>query len=140
MGTKAKRNWFSNFLPFDKPLPYGGLRFRTPEHFYQAMKTKDGGIRFEISGLATPMEAKRRGRKVVLRDDWEDVKVDIMRYVLLHRFREGTEMRQRLMATEGEIVEWNHWHDKIWGKCICDECQGNGNNLLGKLLMEIRDE
>jgi predicted NAD-dependent protein-ADP-ribosyltransferase YbiA (DUF1768 family) len=48
--------------------------------------------------------------------------------------------RRKLLETRGEIVEWNTWHDRTWGKCTCPICKGEGENLLGEILMKLRDE
>lgn len=138
--SKFIRNWFSNFLPFDRPLIYDGETYRTPEHFYQAMKTTSKNRRAEIAATPKPGSAKRLGREVAIRKDWEDVKYGVMMYAQLWRFREGSPARDVLMNVEGDIVEWNNWHDRIWGKCVCEECGGEGGNLLGRILMRIRDE
>ena len=131
-------NWFSNFKPYDIPLIRDGIAYVTPEHFFQAMKTLDPRVRRAIAAAPTPREAKRLGRKADLRPDWEEAKVAVMFAAQAHRYRPGTEMLERLVATEGEIVEWNTWHDQTWGKCTCSRCRGEGENLLGFILMEIR--
>jgi len=138
----ANRNWFSNFLPFEESMKYQGLIFTTPEHFYQAMKTKDFDQRHHISLARTAAIAKQRGRSVTLRPDWEEIKQDVMMYALRYKFDYGTSWSRKLMTTEkDDIVEWNYWHDNIWGDCTCRKCQNiPGQNLLGKLLMQLRAE
>jgi len=139
--NKSGRNWFSNFLPFEESLKYQGLFFVTPEHFYQAMKSKDFNDRHHVSLARTPGQAKRRGRSIKLRSDWEQIKQDVMEYALRYKFQAST-WRKKLLATgNDEIIEWNYWHDNIWGNCTCNKCQNiKGQNLLGKLLMKIRAE
>ncbi len=136
------KNWFSNFIPFETPLVYQGVSYPTSEHFYQAMKAPKNNIsaRKSVAEASTPGRAKRAGRKVDLRPDWENIKEDVMEYALRHKFQEGTKWRAQLMATKGEIVEWNNWHDRIWGKCTCARCGSQGQNLLGKLLMKLKKE
>jgi ribA/ribD-fused uncharacterized protein len=132
-------NWFSNFEPFETPMDYDGIVSKTPEAFYQSMKTKDRYLR-SVVGEMSAAKSKRAGRKLIIRDDWENIKVGVMMMALRHKFAEGTEWRKRLDETEGEIVEWNNWHDNIWGDCVCINCLlTEGKNLLGKLLMGIRD-
>jgi len=87
-----------------------------------------------------PFEAKRVGRRCKLSADWDEIKIKVMEYTLRIKFEKGTSWYKKLMATDGEIVEWNNWHDTFWGKCICRRCKGEGENNLGKLLMKIRDE
>lgn len=140
MPKKLIRNWFSNFLPFDKPFIYDGISYATPEHFYQAMKTKDRDKRAEIASASSARLAKKLGRQVEIREDWESIKYDVMLYVQRYRYRKGTRDYLGLMFANGEIVEWNNWCDKTWGRCVCKKCGGQGENMLGKILMRIRCE
>lgn len=123
--------FLSNFFP--SPFTVGGKLFPTVEHFYQAMKTTDEKQRHWIISSPTPRIAKRRGRKVTLRPDWESIKIDVMRFALRKKF-ELPHMMDRLRMVDCTIVEDNTWGDKFWG--VCD---GEGENWLGKLLMELRD-
>lgn len=51
------------------------------------------------------------------------------------------ELKSKLLATgDEELVEGNTWHDRTWGRCVCSKCGGQGQNLLGQLLMELREE
>jgi len=128
---------FSNFQPF--PIVYKGIRFPSVEHFYQALKSQDPEDWQRIAALPRPGQAKKAGRGLPLRPDWEEKKVRIMRVALLRKFAPGTKYHLSLMVYQGEIVEWNYWHDLYWGKCLCRRHQGQGQNQLGKLLMEIRE-
>ena len=85
--------------------------------------------------FASPVIAKRIGRKVNLRADWEDVKCDIMKELLKKKF-ENAELAEKLLATgDMELVEGNNHGDRFWGMV-----NGVGKNMLGKLLMEVRDD
>lgn len=109
---------------------------RTVEHAFQASKTLDPGRRQWVATAATPGVAKRRGRAVDLRSDWEDVKVDIMLDLLRQKFAFGTELAAKLLDTEdAELIEENHWGDREWGVV-----RGHGHNKLGKCLMTVRSE
>ena len=80
------------------------------------------------------------GRHATLRPDWEEVKVDVMREGLRKKFA-IPELRAMLLATgDEELIAGNTWHDRTWGRCVCDKCGGQGQNLLGQLLMELRTE
>jgi ribA/ribD-fused uncharacterized protein len=76
---------------------------------------------------------KRLGRKMVLRDDWEEVKVDIMRDLLIQKFSQQPFRRLLLATGDSYLEETNTWNDTFWGVC-----NGKGKNQLGILLMEIR--
>lgn len=132
---------FSNFDPMHAPILYEGLKYETTEHFFQAMKSKDISHRVCVSRTNSPGSAKAMGRRVRLRPDWSQIREDVMMFGLLHKFAEGTDWRRRLDATgDAIIVEWNTWHDNIWGQCVCERCRDRkGWNLLGKALMKIRD-
>ena len=135
------RNWFSNFLPFDAPMQYQGIIFRTPEHFFMAMKTLDIDLRKKIAAFPSPGAAKRFARATQLRPDWEEIKFDVMEYALRFKFAPGTSWCKKLSSTDTEIVEWNTWHDNIWGDCTCDKCKHiAGQNNLGRILMKLRAE
>lgn len=141
MSPKYIKNWFSNFLPFDEPMKYKGMYFSTPEAFYQSMKTQNKKLRKEIS-LMSAAESKKAGRALKVRDNWEEMKLAVMYHALKYKFRLDTTWGVKLLETGDEgIVEWNNWHDNIWGDCICLKCEDIvGTNHLGKLLMRIRTE
>ena len=133
-----KRNWFSNFIPFEKPMSYQGLSFRTPEHFFQAMKTLNYKDRARCASLGTPALAKRFGRTVTLRTDWNEIKLSVMEYALSYKFSGGLWL-ERLRREDGPFVEWNAWHDNFWGYCTCRRCKGKPHlNHLGKLMDKLQ--
>lgn len=132
----GKFAFLSNF--FSAPIQDSdGLVWPTSEHAFQAMKTLDPEERKLIRKSSTPGKAKRLGRLVTLRPDWEDVKLGFMHRILNQKFAQHPELRQKLVDTHPhELIEGNHWHDTTWG---VDSATGVGENLLGKLLMSIRE-
>ncbi|MCD7809542.1 MAG: NADAR family protein [Erysipelotrichaceae bacterium] len=125
-------DFLSNFYRVD--IEYEGIIYPTVEHAFQALKTLDNDERLKISLLDTPTEAKRAGRKVTLRSDWEDVKLDIMKELIMIKFHDPI-LKEKLLNTKDAIlIEGNTWNDYYWG-----ECKGKGQNHLGKILMEVRD-
>lgn len=109
------------------------VNYPTTEHAYQAAKTLDLSHRRDVLHL-TAGQAKRFGRKVVLRPDWEEVKVDIMLHLLRQKFHRRGALAQYLDQTgDAMLIEGNHWGDVFWGMC-----KGVGENHLGRLLMKIR--
>lgn len=132
----GKYHFLSNFYKLSVPLMYEGLDYPTLEHAYQAAKCLDEDGRRYIRLAPDPAGAKKRGRKCRLREDWEQVKVAIMRELLRQKFTTDLDLLQRLLATgEAELIEGNWWGDRFWGVC-----QGKGQNILGQLLMELRKE
>lgn len=124
--------FLSNFFPCE--ITWEGITFQTTEAAFQAAKTTDLEKRKEIAELSTPGKAKRAGRKLEIRSDWESIKVSIMEEVLRIKFSQP-KMRELLKSTSSkELVEGNTWGDTFWGVCE------TGQNMLGKLLMKIRNE
>lgn len=125
--------FLSNFSP--APIQYEEIGYPSVEHAYQAAKTLDPLQRRAIAARPYARQAKRAGRGVTLRPDWDTVKLDVMRTLLAEKFKVGTELAARLRATgDTELVEGNWWGDRFWGVC-----HGEGENWLGRLLMERRD-
>ncbi|MCE5185006.1 MAG: NADAR family protein [Planctomycetaceae bacterium] len=132
---------FSNFRPLDKPIVYEGLSYPTVEHFYQAMKSPNPTYRSMIAACPFPGHAKMMGRHAKLIPNWNQVKKRVMWYALRYKFAPGTTHREKLDRATGPIVERNMWHDNEWGDCQCHKCRNKpGKNLLGQMLMYIRDK
>lgn len=131
--------FLSNFASSE--VVFEGVVFPTIEHAFQAAKTLDIGKRREIATLATPGLAKREGRRVRLRSDWEQVKDQVMLDLLRQKFH-TTPLKELLDKTNSEIlIEGNFWHDNYWGDCRCANCRAiPGKNTLGRLLMTVREE
>ncbi len=109
--------------------------YPSTENAYQAAKTRDMELRIPFL-TCSPGKAKRLGRKLELRSDWEDVKIDVMYMVCKDKFQTHLSLRQKLKDTRGRyLIEGNNWGDTFWG--VCD---GEGRNELGKVLMKIRKE
>lgn len=105
------------------------------EHAYQALKFPDWQDRlpFQNSNL-TPGKAKRMGKGILLRKDWELIKFDIMHTLILKKFKDKELARKLIETYPQEIVEGNTWGDTYWGIC-----NGKGDNNLGKILMGVRE-
>lgn len=131
---KGKYSFLSNFYP--APVVYEGHQYPSVEHAYQAAKTPNISERFAIRDCPTPAMAKRRGRTVRKRADWEKVKVSVMLELLRFKFIAHANFAEKLLATgDDELVEGNWWGDTFWGVC-----NGEGQNQLGLLLMQVRSE
>jgi ribA/ribD-fused uncharacterized protein len=115
--------------------------YDTVEHAFQAYKTNDLLAREHIRQAATPGEAKQLGQICPLRPDWDTAKIDVMRTMLRKKFRRQKNGAKLLATGSANLVEGNTWHDNYWGDCRCARCKDKpGENHLGKLLMEIRNE
>ena len=83
------------------------------------------------------LEAKQLGRRVALRPDWDDVRLEVMRAIIAEKFRSGGPLADRLLATGSAVViEGNTWDDRFWG---VDAHTGHGHNHLGHILMDQRE-
>lgn len=128
-------NFFlSNFYPCK--VKYNDEIYNSVEAAYQAAKTTDKDMQKLIQHARTPGMAKRIGRQVVMRPHWENIKVSTMSQLLADKFSKGDRLTYLLIETgDSELVEGNTWGDTFWGVS-----SGDGKNMLGKLLMAIREE
>ena len=134
-GSKA---FLSNF--HSASVYYDGVLYPTVEHAFQAAKTLDLGERKQVLFCETPSKAKRLGRKVSLRSDWNETRVNIMKELVFQKFSLYPKLAKALIAVKGEIVEENTWHDNFWGACVCEKCKDKEKyNNLGKILMAVRN-
>jgi ribA/ribD-fused uncharacterized protein len=126
-------SFLSNFHPCE--VTYDGKTYPTAEHAYQAAKTLNPRSRLKVWACCTPGRAKAQGHKFRLRPKWESIKVDIMREILWTKFSDP-HMGALLLATgDALLLEENDWGDRFWGAV-----DGDGQNVLGNLLMEIRED
>jgi len=116
-------------------IMYEGHAYMSVEHAYQAQKTTDPVLQKQIRDSPTPATAKKLARSVPLRPDWEEVKVPIMLQLLREKFAQEPERTILMTTYDEELVEGNWWNDTFWGVC-----NGVGENMLGKLLMKVRQE
>lgn len=114
---------------------YEDISYCTSEHAFQAAKSTDRADRMSVRNSGGAAQAKRRGREIKMRTDWDEVKVGIMEDILRIKFTRPELNEMLLLTDDYELVEGNHWNDTFWGVC-----KGVGENHLGKLLMKIRDD
>lgn len=137
IGFHGEYQFLSNFYPCK--ITFYEMTFPSVEAAFQAAKCVVPLERRRFLDL-TPAEAKRLGRRVRLREDWEKRKLTIMHNLLVHKFEENPDLRRQLLRTgAAPLVEANTWHDNFWGDCTCPKCKEiPGQNRLGRLLMQIR--
>lgn len=126
---------FSNFAVF--PIRLKDQEWPTAEHYFQAQKFADTPHEEAVRLASSPMAAAKMGRdrSRPLRTDWESVKDQIMREAVLAKFEQHPKLRGLLLSTgNAEIVEHTK-NDSYWG----DGGDGSGQNMLGRILMEVRD-
>lgn len=123
--------FLSNF--WEAPVTFNGITYQNAEACYQCQKAPG----FENLFVdATPQEAKKLGRKIPVRPDWESVKRDIMLAIVRAKFTQNADLANKLRETGNALlIEGNWWGDTYWGVC-----RGKGQNELGKILMQVRAE
>ena len=123
--------YLSNF--YVRPITYKGLRFTNTEAAFHSQKCVYRANEFVD---LDPSQAKRLGRHVHLREDWEEIKDQIMYEVCVAKFTQHEDLKQKLLSTGNcYLEEGNIWNDCYWGVC-----KGVGQNKLGYILMRIREE
>lgn len=129
-GFFGQYRFLSNF--YEAPVDYDGIRFLNNEAAFQAQKCPERAAEFR---LLNPSEAKRLGRHVKLRPDWENVKVQIMGEIVYAKFTQNEHLKTRLLDTwPARLFEENNWGDTCWGTV-----DGEGENHLGLILEDVRD-
>lgn len=132
---RGEYEFLSNFYP--AKLVFDGIAFLNSEAAYQAQKCAFAGDRAQFSRLSAD-EAKRLGRKVSLRQDWDRVKPDLMARVVRAKFSQHPRLAKKLLETgDRTLIEGNRWHDVYWGM---DLKTREGENHLGRILMALRRE
>ena len=128
---RGENRFLSNF--YETSVEWEGLIYPSSEAAFQAAKTLDQEDRKRFQTMA-PTIAKREGYKVKLRENWKDIKIDVMYQIVLAKFSQNEFLKQKLIATGREwLEEGNTWGDRTWGTV-----DGIGNNYLGKVLMAVR--
>lgn len=134
--TKDEYGEFSNFSKH--PFEADGVMWPTSEHYFQAQKFDDKDYQEKIRTTPSAMIAARlgRSRKVPIRSDWEETKDEVMFRAVLAKFQTHAELKELLLSTGQEEIVEKTSKDYYWG-CGTD---GTGKNMLGKILMRVRDE
>lgn len=135
MTFRGKYSFLSNMHAAS--FTWDGRTYMNSEAAFQSAKSLDPAVRDAFSAM-NGVAAKRAGRKVELRGDWDAVKLDVMEEILRAKFSQNPELLQKLIDT-GDMVlmEGNYWHDTYWG---VDIRSGAGENHLGEILMKLRAE
>jgi ribA/ribD-fused uncharacterized protein len=154
----SHKDWGSNFFPepfelectvalfmpwaTDRSLDTRTIMVKSGEHAFQAAKASSRDAFIHILAAESCAQAKSRGRKTLLRPDWEDVKYDVMVEVVRSKFS-PEHMRRKLMRTGKRPIYENSPTDDIWGvkrALPLGRYLFDGQNLLGKALMQVREE
>lgn len=137
MIKEFKNQYFflSNF--YEYPIYYNKLVFCNAEAAFQAQKAMNEKDQYKFINL-NASQARKLGKTVQLRKDWEEIKDNVMYEIVKRKFTINKELQQKLLETkEEELIEGNWWHDTYWG---VDSKTGIGQNKLGKILTKVREE
>ena len=127
--------WLSNFTPCTIILD--GITYRSVEHAYMSAKSNDIEWKHFCRDTYKPGDVKKASKKIKLRDDWDNIKVDVMHRCIDQKFDQEP-YRSKLINTEDQYIQEGNYHnDKFWGVCLKTD---EGNNMLGKLIMWKRDK
>ena len=128
--------FLSNF--YECRMAYHSRTFSSSEAAFQSEKTFDEEKKNQFCQLS-PSWAKHFGNQLVIRPDWETVKVQIMREVVTAKFQQNLPLLALLLSTKpNTLIEGNTWHDQFWGATL-NKGKWVGANWLGRILMELRD-
>jgi ribA/ribD-fused uncharacterized protein len=131
---------FSNL--FRRPIVFEGTEYPSAEHAYQAGKASKEAVRKWILSAPSPSLVAMAAHGLYTWDivpNWSKIKFDRMRAVLRAKFDQHDDLRQLLLSTGSSRLVENATVDNLvnrtWG-----EVNGKGKNMLGVLLMELRDQ
>ena len=131
---------FSNLYP--RPIVFEDREFPTAEHAYQAGKARREDVRKWILSAPTPALVAMAAHGLYTWDivsDWSEIKFRRMRAVLRAKFSQHDDFRRILLSTgDARLVETARNANRVsrtWG-----EVNGKGRNMLGVLLMDVREE
>jgi ribA/ribD-fused uncharacterized protein len=128
----GKYRWLSNFANVN--VLFDGVTYPSVENAYQAAKTTNL-IQRKFFETCSAVAAKRAGKLLDIRPDWESIKVKIMQLLNQQKYNQEPYREALLQTGDQTIKEGNYWGDTFWGVC-----NGVGKNTLGRLIMDIRDD
>jgi ribA/ribD-fused uncharacterized protein len=136
-GFKGDFYFLSNMYPIE-PFTYQDITYNSSENLYQSMKTMYINKRLLIAEMS-PKKSKtycsKRHNHIVIRNDWETVKFEVMEIALKIKFSQPEMKKLLLLTRDIYLEETNAWNDIVWGVCIKTDM---GSNRLGYLIMKIR--
>ena len=129
--------FLSNFYYSD--FTVDGKHYRSAEHYFQSKKFAHDENQSELVRLAkTPYEALKMGRNRAIKidPDWDKNRISVMKTAVFHKFLYSPQLRNHLLATYPRNIFEVNPNDYFWSLGL----KGNGRNMLGQILMEVRDE
>jgi ribA/ribD-fused uncharacterized protein len=130
--TDDEYGWMSNFAKYS--IKEGIIYYPTTEHYYQSKKTNNPDLELWIVSAPTPYAAMMAGRSLrpkEMKPNWDQIKFGVMLHAIMLKFTQHKDIREKLLATYDPIHE-DSQDDMVWGI--------KGADMLGKLLMQVRDK
>jgi ribA/ribD-fused uncharacterized protein len=126
--------WLSNFVAAE--VVFEGRTYSTVEHAYCAAKSlKEEWREYCADWTITPGKIKREAKEILIRKDWDEIKKFVMKDLLFQKYNQEPFMSLLMNTGDVDIEEGNTWGDTFWGINLNT---GEGQNNLGKMIMEIR--
>lgn len=112
--------------------------YKTVEHYYQSQKFNNHLIKSIIRKSPTPGFSKFIAKilKIIRNPAWDSIKQETMYKGIKSKFIQHNDLLKLLLATDGKEIIENSLNDHYWGIGK----SGSGQNIMGKLLMKLRDE
>ena len=136
-GFFGEYRWLSNFHICT--VRFEGVEYPSSENAYMAAKTTDLELRKQFETI-TPPEARKLGKKIELREGWNEMRIEVMSSIIFDKFLRNKDLREALLKTGDKYLEEScHWHDYWWAVHYNEDGVGKGENNLGKILMRNRN-
>ena len=140
--TREKYGGLSN-MAAGFPIEVNGVRLATSEALYQACRFPDRpDVQRIVVEQRSPMSAKMKGRRYIkhTRSDWQKIRVNVMRWCLRVKLAQNWDtFGSLLLSTDSCPIVEHSRKDDFWGAKLGDGVL-KGMNILGRLLVELRDE
>lgn len=149
---KVTEEWgiFCNFAP--TPIQVNGVMFKNCEQLYQVLKFQDAACIREVYHAPNPKFPAKKLETLNRRSDWGEIFIDVMKFCLQMKYEQSPVFRNKLSESKGKyIVELqtdkknsaNAWGVKRIKSMVEEDAATSeklvGPNLLGRLLMELRE-
>ena len=131
---QGEYRWLSNFASVQ--IEFEGKTYPSVEHAYMSAKSKDDAWKKLCASNISAGQLKQKSYNIIIRADWERIRLDVMRECLGQKFSQNPYKRLLICTGDEHIQEGNNWNDKFWGVCLKTN---KGENTLGKLIMSIRE-
>ena len=145
---KVAEEWgvLGNFAP--TPIVVDGVPFDCTEKLFQVMKFADKDSRrviYSQKGQPIKMKANHQEKAGAVREDWGRIFLDAMKFCLMQKYTQSEAFRNELERTRGLFIVEREANPRrpagAWSAKLGEDCKTwTGPNIMGRLLMELRDK